>query len=88
MMVKAVKYFLLFVFAFGLTENIFCQNKQLDSLKLLLKNAKNDSVKCLILNVLAETAPDDEWPAYNEALKSIAEKDLPRQYPCQKKTIT
>ncbi|MDI9341142.1 MAG: tetratricopeptide repeat protein [Sediminibacterium sp.] len=48
----------------------------LDSLKLALQNAKHDSTRCAILSALAETAPDNEWPGYNAALKNIAYKNL------------
>lgn len=48
----------------------------LDSLKLALQHAKHDSMRCAILSVLAETAPDNEWPEYNAALKNIAYRNL------------
>lgn len=47
-----------------------------DSLKLVLKSARHDTARCAILCILAETAPDDEWPKYNALLKSIAYKNL------------
>ena len=55
---------------------IFSQNKTIDSLKLALKNAKHDSVRCEILNLLAETASDDEWPKFNTQLLKLAETKL------------
>ncbi len=53
---------------------LFGQN--IDSLKLALKNAKHDTARCNILFTLAETASDEEWPAFNEQLKKLAEKKL------------
>jgi tetratricopeptide (TPR) repeat protein len=51
---------------------LFGQN--IDSLKLALKNAKHDTTRCNILSILAETASDEEWPAYNEELLKLAQK--------------
>ena len=50
--------------------------RNIDSLKLALKNAKHDTVRCNILSALAENADDDEWPAFNEQLKSLTEKNI------------
>ena len=52
------------------------QDRTIDSLKLALKNAKHDTVRCNILNTLAETASDEEWPVFNEQLKVLAEKNI------------
>ena len=73
MNIKTITYFFVVVFAFSFPQTFFCQNKQLDSLKLALKNTKNDSVKCIILDVLAETASDEEGPMVKEARKDLAE---------------
>ena len=56
--------------------NSFCFSQNVDSLKLALKNAKHDTVRCNILATLAETASDEEWPAFNEQLKVLAEKNI------------
>ncbi|MBK9285203.1 MAG: tetratricopeptide repeat protein [Sphingobacteriaceae bacterium] len=55
---------------------INAQNHAIDSLKLALKNAKHDTTRCNILSILAETASDEEWPAFNEQLKVLAEKNI------------
>ncbi len=52
------------------------QVEYIDSLKLELKKASNDTVKCNVLSHLAENAPDEEWPAFNMQLKLLAEKNL------------
>lgn len=48
----------------------------IDSLKLALKNAKLDTSRCTILSALSETASEDEWPNFNEALQKLAESKL------------
>ena len=53
--------------------------QDIDSLKLALKNAKHDTTRCNILNELAETASDDEWPVFNEQLKVLAEKNIAKK---------
>ena len=55
---------------------LFAQNRTIDSLKLALKNAKHDTMRCNILSILAETASDEEWPAFNEQLKQLAEENI------------
>ncbi len=62
---------ILFIF---ISSGIFSQN--IDSLKLALRNAKHDTVRCTILSQLAETASDEEWPKFNDDLKKIAEQNL------------
>ena len=59
-----------------LSMNAFSQDLTIDSLKLALKNAKHDKIKCSILRELAETADDNEWPAFNEQLIVLAEKNV------------
>ncbi|MDP2387853.1 MAG: tetratricopeptide repeat protein [Bacteroidota bacterium] len=51
-------------------------SQSLDSLKLALKSAKHDTIRCNILNELSETAPDEEWPKFNAELKVLCEKHL------------
>lgn len=59
---------------------LFSQN--MDSLKLILKNARHDTTKCNALNALIEAEGDETiWPAYNEDLKKIAEKHLKSEDP-------
>jgi tetratricopeptide (TPR) repeat protein len=57
----------------------YAQN--VDSLRLALKNAKHDTVKCRILSLLAETASDEEWPGFNEQLRQIAEERIKSNSP-------
>jgi tetratricopeptide (TPR) repeat protein len=77
---KASLYILLFF-----TLGFVAQNKQVDDLKLALKNAKHDTTRCNILSQLAETAGDEEWPAFNEQLKDLAEKKLSSSLPSPEK---
>jgi tetratricopeptide (TPR) repeat protein len=71
-----VKYIFCFLFFAG-TGFIFSQDdKTIDSLKLALKNAKHDTTRCNILNELIENANEEEWPAYNEQLLKLAEKNV------------
>ncbi len=60
----------------------FAQAKALDSLKLALKAAKNDTTRCTILNAMIEAENDNAvWPKYNERLKNIAEYNLKNTLP-------
>ena len=53
------------------------QNKTIDSLKLALKNAKHDTVKCNLLNELIEYENDDSvWTKYNKQLFDLASLNL------------
>lgn len=59
---------------------LFSQN--MDSLKMVLKNAKHDTTRCNALNTLIEAEGDEMiWPAYNEELKKIAEQHLKTETP-------
>ncbi len=71
---KILKYlFLLAVIVLQTT--LAGQNK--DSLKLALKNAKHDSVRCNVLTLLIEMEEDAEvWPIYNAELLKLAERAL------------
>ncbi len=52
-------------------------SQSIDSLKIELNNAKQDSTRCKILNTMIEIEADDQiWPKYNDQLKSICEKNL------------
>jgi len=51
--------------------------QKLDSLKLALKFATHDSVRCNILNEMIDEESDDKiWPTYNDQVKNICEKNL------------
>ncbi|MCE3260274.1 MAG: protein serine/threonine phosphatase, partial [Bacteroidetes bacterium] len=51
-------------------------NSVKDSLQHLLKNAKDDSTRCVILNKLIETEEDNAvWPAYNDQFHDISKKN-------------
>src|ERR1700741_2751181 len=54
----------------------FTQNKTIDSLKAVLKNAKHDTTSCAVLHELIED-PDNEkvWEQYNDQLLQLAEKN-------------
>ncbi len=51
--------------------------QNVDSLKILLKNAKHVTIRCNVLNVMIETENNDTvWIKYNAILKSIDDKNL------------
>lgn len=55
----------------------FSQLSTIDSLKIVLKNAKHDTTRCSILNAMIENESNDSlWPIYNEQLKKISGKYL------------
>ncbi|MBC7865364.1 MAG: tetratricopeptide repeat protein, partial [Bacteroidia bacterium] len=57
--------------------NFFSQaDKTIDSLKLALKNAKHDTIRCNILLRLATLADENEWPQFNEELRNLSESKL------------
>lgn len=49
---------------------------EVQKLKNQLKSAKEDTTKCYILNELVELTGDEEWPQFNQQLKTFAEKKL------------
>jgi tetratricopeptide (TPR) repeat protein len=57
------------------------QDPALDSLKLLLKNAADDTTRCKLLSALAENAGEEEWPAYNRQLLDLASAKLATHKP-------
>lgn len=69
---------------------VFCvhlkaQETSIGSLKSALKSASHDSVRCRILNEMIELEVDDNvWPAYNEELRQICEKNLKNHKPGEK----
>jgi serine phosphatase RsbU (regulator of sigma subunit)/Tfp pilus assembly protein PilF len=73
---------LTFLFFLILQMSSFAQN--IDSLKLALKNAVQDTTRCSILVELSENASDEEWPGFNDQLKILCEsrlKDLSKTSP-------
>ena len=50
--------------------------QNIDSLKLALKNANHDTVRCNVLSWLSETAPEGEWEKYNEQLLKLSEQKI------------
>jgi tetratricopeptide (TPR) repeat protein len=52
----------------------FSQN--IDSLKLALEAASQDTLRCELLLQLSENAPDGEWEKYTEELRLFCEKKL------------
>ncbi len=68
-------FFILFLPSFFLG-----QNKTIDSLKLILQNAKHDTTRCNSLVLLIQNESDvTVWPIYNEQLKKLAEKNCSAQ---------
>lgn len=70
---KIVIFFIAFIFL-GLHAN--SQNKMVDSLKVELKSAKHDTLRCAIFDQLIEIASEGEWQKYNEQMKQLASKNL------------
>lgn len=60
------------VFLFMCFSGLHAQEAQCDSLRALLKQTSNDSIRCVLLTKLSETAPDGEWENDNSRLKSVA----------------
>ncbi len=71
-----ISIFLLFLLLQG---QLFSQEKNpvVDSLQVLFKKATHDTVRCALLNQMIEAENDDKvWPAYNEQLKAICDKNI------------
>lgn len=66
----------IFLYLMCIANLSFGQSAYIDSLKKALNTARHDTVKCNILSLLAENAPDEEWPAFNLKLKLLAEAKL------------
>lgn len=49
---------------------------KIDSYKAKLKTAKNDTLHCFYLLKLVDETDDDEWPAFNQALKIFSQQKL------------
>lgn len=78
-----LKISLILFLLFFITASLFSQdldreqNVKMDSLITALKNAKEDTVRCTILNTMIEAEPDDNiWPQYNEQLKTLCKLNL------------
>ncbi|HEY0030196.1 MAG TPA: tetratricopeptide repeat protein [Bacteroidia bacterium] len=68
---------LLLSFNFLVIFSLIAQTVPLDSLKLELKKASNDTSRCNILHKLIETEFDaSKWPTYNTELKKLAELNI------------
>ncbi|MES2762207.1 MAG: tetratricopeptide repeat protein [Bacteroidota bacterium] len=59
-----------------LCTNLFAQDRMVDSLKLVLKNAKHDTVKINALSALSEVCEIDDIPLYANQCKDLCEKKL------------
>lgn len=69
-------YLLLFLCLINRFQVNFAQINEVDSLKKELKIVKNDSIKCFILQRLAENASEEEWPKFNEQYQQLNERKL------------
>lgn len=67
---------LLLAIFFFISSFLSGQDPYVDSLKIALKNAKHDTTRCTILGYLAEAASDEEWPVFNEQLRSLSERNV------------
>lgn len=72
-MKKRIKIAFVFIL---LLLNVSAQNHFIDSLKLSLKNADNDSTRCKVLHELIESIDGDGWLIYNDELLVISETNL------------
>lgn len=67
---KKTTLLILFCSSFGI---LFSQRSKVDSLLRLLSAAKEDTIKCKLLNELIESENDEnKWPVYNKQLKELA----------------
>ena len=68
----------IFYFLFLLIQFIgFAQQNLMDSLKLALKNATHDTMRCYTLTAIIENEYDDKvWPGYNEQLLELAKANM------------
>jgi len=69
-----INYFLPTLLLFFYATFSQSQVNKIDSRKQALKNAKHDTTRCSLLNELAETAGEVEWPEFNEQLLKIAKE--------------
>lgn len=65
---------------------LLAQNK--DSIKIEIKNAKHDTIRCKLLSALIEIEYDEKiWPLYNEELYELAKKNADAEAPGKLKNI-
>ncbi|MGZ3864756.1 MAG: tetratricopeptide repeat protein [Bacteroidia bacterium] len=65
------------IILFFLSNYLLSQTNLMDSLKLVLKNAKHDSTRCKTLTLMVENEWDDKvWPAFNDEIVKLANKNL------------
>ncbi len=64
-------FYILFIFI-----SLAWRAQNIDSLKLALKNTKDDTTKCNILSYLANNTSEQEWPGHNQELNKLAESKL------------
>ncbi len=69
-------YFRIIVLFILFNFNGFSQENTIESLKIFLQLAKNDTVRCDVLDQFIEIASDGEWQKYNEQMKKVASKNL------------
>jgi tetratricopeptide (TPR) repeat protein len=72
---RQLKAYLILLITF-ICVQLKAQDKTIDSLNLALKNAKHDTLKCQLLNVLMEYVQEEEWPIFNEQIELICKKQL------------
>ena len=83
---KTTLRILLFVILVFNSHYNIAQNRTIDSLKLSLAKANQDTTRCIILSALVESESNDSiWPIYNERLKQISEKYIANSSPDLKK---
>jgi tetratricopeptide (TPR) repeat protein len=74
-----MRYLKIYSFFIGFILSVYVansQNKVIETLKESLKSAKQDSVRCDVLDKLIEVAAEGEWQKYNEQLKQLALENL------------
>ncbi len=72
-------YFLFFIFLFFVcsTVHVYAQDKFIDSLKLVLKTAKHDSIRLRILDEMSKTENNDSLSSiYDKQIEALAKKNL------------
>lgn len=75
-LIRYKKFFLASILFLLCTFRMEVCAQNVDSLVTALKNAKTDSVKCHLLNELAENADEGEWQKYNLQLKDLTQQKL------------
>src|SRR5688500_6302580 len=75
----------LFAFCLCFSVKSVAQDSQLDSLKLLLKKAANDTNKLALLEAISDAAPDGEWQVYSDELGRLSQKFISHKDPAIQK---